>query len=76
MRELSFYVHASTSAGEDEIFSVYKTGRGYEVSGPNFERHVCHPATTTKRKVLGEITLVFGASIKSTSEPGSAAGAA
>ena len=76
MRELKFYAYAEDPKGIELCFAVYKRGRFLEISGPNFEQHTCHPATTTRSKILGEITLVYGLSITRTSEPGAAAGEA
>jgi hypothetical protein len=73
MRALAFYAHAPGTGTEEHVFSVYKRGRVYEISGPNFEQHACHPATNTRSKVLGELSLVFGVTVTKTSEPGTAA---
>jgi hypothetical protein len=70
MRELKFYAHAPGPNGTELTFSVFKRSSVFEVSGPNFEQHTCHPATSTRSKVLGEIALVFGVSTTRTSEPG------
>ena len=72
MRELAFYAHAQHADGDEQTFSVYKRGNRYEIIGPNYEQHVCHPAATTRSKVLGEIGLVFGVSITRISGAGAA----
>ena len=76
MRELNFYAYAPGPDGIDQVFSVYKRGSTFEVCGPNFETHTCHPATTTRSKVLGEIGLVYGISITKTEEPSDGASGA
>lgn len=58
-RELLFIAEGESSDGSPKSHWVYKAGRSFYVSGPNFTEHLCHPSVTNHEAIKREIFLVY-----------------
>lgn len=45
--------------GEPVSHRVYKSGRSFYISGPDFKEHLCHPSVTSREAIKREIYLVY-----------------
>ena len=53
-----------TTDGKVVHYFVYHRGGGFEIVGPNLERHRCHPSVKNAKVAQIEIAKVYGAVLK------------
>lgn len=58
-RELLFIAEGEDSDGKPRSHWVFKSGRSFYISGPNFTEHLCHPSVTSHEAIKREIYLVY-----------------
>lgn len=68
-RELLFVAEGEGPNGEARSHRVYKSGRSFYVSSPNFPEHLCHPSVTSREDIKREIFLVFGTKVTNIRKP-------
>jgi hypothetical protein len=68
-RELLFVAEGEGPGGEPASHWVYKSGRSYYVSGPNFTEHLCHPSVTSHEAIKREIFLVYQTKVTNVKMP-------
>ncbi|HZO03647.1 MAG TPA: hypothetical protein VFB93_20845 [Burkholderiales bacterium] len=69
-RELLFVAECEGGDGRPESYWVHKSGRSFYITGPNFQKHLCHPSVQDAEGVKREILLVFHATVKTIKLPG------
>jgi hypothetical protein len=52
-----------TTDGKVVHYFVYRRGGGFEIVGPNLERHRCHPSVENAKDAKTEIAKVYGVEV-------------
>lgn len=68
-RELFFVAEGEGPNGEARSHWVYKSGRSFYVTGPNFTEHLCHPSVSGHEAIKREIYLVYQTKITNIKMP-------
>jgi len=69
-RELFFIADGRDPDGQPISHWIYKKGRSFYVSGPNFTEHLCHPSVKDQAAIKREIFLVYQTKVTGTRMPG------